>query len=186
MTMINIISKITNQFDVFRIDGREGEGKPKIPGKIINVFKNNMGFQYSSIEVYKDGKIYTGKGELTDLSGLKKQIQDGWIVLRLPDKCKLNMYPFGQYEISSSNNFIMEADFIKQVEDTIRILNKKPTSANICRDLYIEYVNNPSEELENKLKVAYFNVPEHKRQFILGDMDAKDGPIKKILGLNNR
>jgi hypothetical protein len=42
------------------------------------------------------------------------------------------------------------------------------------------YNDNPGQEQRERLRLAYEAVPEHLRMYC-GDMDSKDGPIRRIL-----
>ena len=72
-------------------------------------------------------------------------------------------------------------DFIGEVADHIEELNGRPTSSYRCIGAYKTYQKSQTSENLEKLRETYEAVPGHKRKFLLGDMDLKDGPIRRLI-----
>ena len=72
-----------------------------------------------------------------------------------------------------------EEDFLKDVLDDIEVLRGEKGVVKIAIEAWETFIKEPSAPNKEILRVAYENVPEDKRRFLLGDIDAKDYPIRK-------
>ena len=52
-----------------------------------------------------------------------------------------------------------EEEFLREIPDIIRELNGEPTTSDICRAAYKEYLQSPTEANRLRLKEAYEMVP---------------------------
>ncbi|MBI5414454.1 hypothetical protein HZA38_02975 [Candidatus Peregrinibacteria bacterium] len=174
---------------IYRVDVVDKFGnklpEKKIQGRQISVFVRdnivNNEYHFSQINVYADGKIDVHCGEFVNIEGLKALLKSGQVKTQLPENVQVKIYPFGTFSITNVKSFVREEEFLKEVIDMIEELNNRLTSGQKCIALFREYEKTKSEDLRKKLKEIYYQVPEYKRQFLLGDMDGKDEVIKKAI-----
>jgi hypothetical protein len=151
------------------------ENDKLIKGKSLPVFIHNLNYHLTEIHVYEDGKIDCW--ELVDFDGFIKKIQSGWIRTNLPKGEKVFAFPLGNFETKEFYTNRTENDLIKEVRSIIDRFQGKKTAEQSCVDAYKEYVANPTIENKGELKRTYELVAEHKRRFLLGNMDVDDLPI---------
>lgn len=150
-----------------------------ILGKAIRVFIDNGCYHVTDLKIFQDGKIDCWTG-LIDLEQFKEEVKRGWVRTTAP-KGKIISFTFLGEVLATDMDCVEEDELIKEVRDTIDELNDRPTTSEVCRDIYAEYQKNPTEENKTDLKDAYEKIPKHMRCFVLGDMDVKDHPIKDII-----
>jgi hypothetical protein len=164
--------------DVYRIVENE-----IIRGKSISAFIHNGGtFFPTQVEVYQDGKIKCW-GLLT-LEEFKQQVRNRWIITTLPEGAWVSIDLLTKFRATDVYNNVEEIDLIKEVEDIIEQLNDHPSLSQICLRAFLRFLEDPTDGNREQLQAAYTAVPEHLKMFILGDQDAKDGPIRAILANN--
>ena len=73
------------------------------------------------------------------------------------------------------------ARVVNEGRGEIEGLNGRPTSAMRCLTAWKAYKSAPSDAAKEALRIAYEAVPAHNRQYVLGDMDTKDHPIRYVL-----
>ena len=160
----------------------------KVPGTFLQAFiKNGDHFFVTNIKIYKDGMIDDwGLGmQLVNLEEFKEMVKRGWVRTRLPEGARVSMMVSSlNFTVSNVNAQVEEDEFIKEVEDEIRLLNGLPDSSQICIEAFVRYQQQSSKANKESLRRAYESVPKHKRKF-LGDMDSKDWDYKRILGINS-
>ena len=57
----------------------------------------------------------------------------------------------------------------------------KGSVGEMCRKALLEYLENPTEDNKVDLAIAYEDVPQAYRKFVLGDMDDRDTAITMLL-----
>ena len=158
---------------------REENGKV-IKGKALTAFIHNGGTYYlTDIIVFEDAMVECWG--LEALEGFKKAVARGWVVTTIPEGANVRVSLLADFTAKKVDCWVNEDDLIKEVEDEIKRLNGEKTSDAICREIYDRFMVDPTEELKEALKNAYEAIPEHKRRFVLGDMDVKDIPIRMII-----
>lgn len=141
-------------------------------------------YELANLNIYPDSILLLDGIEnpkTIDLNGLKKLSASKELTTELPIGAKLKIKNLGEFEVTKCNYHADLKNKIAEVSDIINKLNDKPTTSEICYKIYQAYKENPSEELKMKLKEAYENIPTHLRVYVLGDMDAKDWPIRAII-----
>lgn len=113
-------------------------------------------------------------------SELEPLIKNGTIVTKIPDNSTILIQNLGEIKISKT---LYNANFEKfsEIDDIVNELNGRPTTSDECGKAYKEYNKYPTKENKQKLKEAYERIPKHLRVYVLGDMDAKDWPIRNII-----
>lgn len=75
---------------------------------------------------------------------------------------------------------VYTSEKLKEVEDMLSRICKKPTLHEKCREAYFLYLEYPCDRNKEELRVSYEAIPEHERMY-LGDMDSKDYDYRRIL-----
>lgn len=71
-------------------------------------------------------------------------------------------------------------DRFLEMRDIVERLNARPTSIELCRALYEDYLRTPKVSGRKELKKAYERIPSHMRRYV-GDQDVKDIPVRMII-----
>ncbi|OGM97920.1 MAG: hypothetical protein A2817_01775 [Candidatus Yanofskybacteria bacterium RIFCSPHIGHO2_01_FULL_39_8b] len=158
---------------------RKTEDGEMILGQALSVFIHNGDYHLVDLKVFQDGKIDCW--DLIDFEEFKKKIASGWVQTSIPDGSQVSVFSLGRFKIKDSSMYIKETELIKEVKDIIDELNGKKTTSEICRGVFEEYNQSPTEENKQKLKTAYEDIPEHNRCYVLGDMNEKDYPIRYVI-----
>ena len=157
----------------------------KIDGEKTNIFwQNEFGdFYLVRLDIYDNNSIIVNRLKEPfeiNLNKLEEMISNGNILTEVPLNSKVQIYGLGHFQIIELLYCNDVSQKLLEIKDTLRVLNGEPSSLDICRKEYEEYLQNPSNELKEQLKTAYENIPEHERRFV-GDMDMKDIPIRMII-----
>ncbi len=148
-------------------------------GESIRIFIDNGCYHVTDLKIFQDGKIDCWNG-LIDFEQFTQEVKRGWIRTTAP-KGKIISFTFLGESLATDMDCVEENELIKEVQDVIDRLNNKPTTSDVCRDIYTKFQKDPTTENKAKLKNAYEKIPKHMRRFVLGDMNAKDYPIKEII-----
>jgi len=157
---------------------RLGKNKEIIKGIGLPAFIHNFDYQQVLIKIYEDGLIDCW--ELVDFDGFKKKVESGWVVTQLPDDSEVScthLY-FGLHKFET---YIEVTEFLKEVKDTIKLLQGEKTSQDYCIEAFEQYLTDPSSSNRINLEKKYKEVPEHLRMYLLSDQDAKDYPIRHCI-----
>jgi hypothetical protein len=155
------------------------ENEEIIIGFALPVFINNLNYHLTEIQIFKDGKIDCWG--LVDFDTFIHKVRSGWIQTSVPDGETIYAFPLGNFVINKFYQRRTGEELIKEVSDIIEELNDRPTTSIFCAQAFRNYQDNPTDENKKKLRTLYEEVPEHNRQFILGDMDVDDIPIRVVL-----
>lgn len=149
-------------------------------GKGLPAFYYNLSYHQVTVKVYADGLINAVGWELVDLDGFKQQVLRGKIVTQVPAGKHMTCHHLF-YGPSTLNYYVEIDEFVKEVEDTLRVLQGHATSSELCKAAFHAYLREPTTGHHVALRDAYERVPKHLRMYVLHDMDAKDHPIKHII-----
>jgi hypothetical protein len=154
-------------------------GEVFVPGIALPVIIDNVSYHLAEIVVYKDGMIDCWG--LIDLPSFEEKIRSGWVRTSIPDGSELSAFPLGGMKVERFFARRTETELLQEVKDIIEKLNDRPDSIARCHSAFTFYVQVPGPDSKEKLLRAYESVPRHNRQFILGDMDVDDIPIRVVL-----
>lgn len=157
--------------NIYRINNEE----KIVKGIGLPAFIHNGSYFQVTIGVYEDGMIDCW--ELVDLDEFKNKVLEGWVVTEVPDEESINCHHL-YYGISNLNYYVEINEFVKEVEDTLNELQGRETRQTKCIAAFIQYLAAPTSDNKQSLCSAYELTPRHLRQYLLGDMDRKDHPIK--------
>lgn len=159
---------------VYRIDNGN-----LILGQKRTIIIHNLYYFLADMYIYADRKIYCWG--LLSLSEFEKKVSSGWVLCGVPEGIEIEAHHIGNFKAVNPSNYIDPNEFIKEVRDIMNLLSGVPTTSQLCRDAYEVYKITPTHFNREKLKIAYEEIPEHMKIYILGDMDLKDYPIRQII-----
>jgi hypothetical protein len=112
---------------------------------------------------------------------LKTQVEIGNVLTEIPVNSAVEIYGLGNFKILSPDYPCTTIqDKLLEIRDLIEKQNNRPSSIDICRSIFDDYLRNSTVELREKLKIAYENIPEHQRAYV-GDMDTKDTAVRMVI-----
>ena len=153
---------------------RNGENGEIIRGQGLSAFIHNVNYYETIIGVFEDGKIDCWG--LVDFEEFKTKVAEGWVVTEVPKGARISCHHL--YWGNSTLEFYKEIDeFVKEVEDTINLLQGKQTVGETCVQALARFLTLPTKENKSSLRAAYNAIPKHLRIYILSDMDYKDSAI---------
>lgn len=150
-----------------------------IPGIALPVIIDNLRYHLAEVIVYKDGMIDCWG--LMDLPSFEAKLSSGWVKTSIPDGSELSAFPLGAMKVEKFFARRTQEEMMLEVRDIIEKLNNRPDSLAQCHAAFTSYVGGPNPESKKKLLHTYEAVPKQNRQFILGDMDVDDIPIRVLL-----
>jgi hypothetical protein len=131
--------------------------------------------------VFADGTARIGAaGPLTTADGVFKDIDSGKLTTTIPNGARLEVEGLGSFTSHDASWFVKAPERVKELRDLVAQLAGKPAVVQLCREARQHYESGPTEARRKHLRDMYEAVPEHLRVYC-GDMDSKDGPIKRIL-----
>jgi hypothetical protein len=153
---------------------RNGANGQIIRGKGLSAFIHNLNYYETIIGVFEDGTIDCWG--VIDFEEFKTKVAEGWVVTQVPKGAKISCHHL--YYGNSTLEFYIEIDeFVKEVEDTINLLQGKQTVGQTCVQAFAKFLTFPTPENKSSLREAYNAIPKHLRIYVLGDMDFKDSAI---------
>jgi hypothetical protein len=164
--------------------------RPKLVREIY-CFVHNGNYYLTTLKVFSDGMVDCW-GRMDKQEFLAK-IKSGWITIDVPDGTEVRIddqgFIFNQAKTLRKDGSLMFAhkwitndEFVKEVLDAIHRANGNKGASELCYEAYQRYDASPTRENLEALRRAYEEVPAHRRRYVLGDQDLKDGPIRSALG----
>jgi hypothetical protein len=135
----------------------------------MNVFENST-IQLSRLEVPVD----------LDFMTLQKLADEKTLVTDPPTGSEVHIYGLGSFILTKAFYLTDIKNKLLEINDLLRKAKGEPTTIQLCREAYEDYLANPTVAAREKLKITYEQVPEHERLYV-GDMDTKDIPIRMII-----
>lgn len=174
-TGTGIIYKPDNSKDIF---------PKKIEGNSTNVFyKSGDEYYLVKATVFADLRIGLSRIEKPlDLTfaELQELVDKKVVLTELPPQARVCIYGLGSFDIGECGYVIAIDQILLEIQDQLRELRGEPNSKHVCIEAYKAYLENPTSQNREYLKVSYEDVPKHERMY-LGDMDTKDVPIRMII-----
>jgi predicted NAD-dependent protein-ADP-ribosyltransferase YbiA (DUF1768 family) len=150
----------------------------RIEGTLRPVFIDNGGYHLTELMIYADGLIDCW--ELVDLEGFRKKVRSGWVATSIPEGAKGSAFPLASWRFAEPKAWVDADDLVGEVADEIERLNGRPTTKTRCLEALERYREQPTESRRRELSAAYLAIPSHERDYILGDMDARDWPLRVL------
>lgn len=153
----------------------------RVEGTWRHAFTRNGDTYYlTDLVVYADGAIDCGGG-LTDLNGLREKLACGCVATTLPEGAQASAHHVANWKFSEPQTWI-DADMLAgEVADEIDRLNNRPDSTGRCMLAVNAYLADMTEENRLTVRARYLEIPEHMRQYALGDMDHLDRPLRILI-----
>ncbi len=155
------------------------ENGTRIDGVFAMVFIHNLRYHLTHISIYQDGMVDCWG--LVDFEKFKEKVRSGWVVTQPPEGAEVSISFLASFRAVDAYYWVDPEELIKEVADEIEQLNGRPTTSVRCREAWDRYRRDPSEDNKEALREAYEAIPRHNRMYVLGDMDSKDWPIRRIL-----
>lgn len=131
--------------------------------------------------IYADGLSQLGYGtELLPLEAVARMFEGGRLALSVPEGSWVTLDGLGRFRAGEGHWYIEPGERVREAYDLLDQLNGGPGAIARCVEVHRAYESDPSAERRDALRQAYESVPEHLRMYC-GDMDSKDGPIRRIL-----
>jgi hypothetical protein len=151
----------------------------RIDGVFAMAFIHNCQYHLTHISIYRDGMVDCWG--LVTFEQFKQKVRSGWVVTQPPPNATVSVSFLASFTAADASYWIKAEEFIREVADEIEELNGRLTSRDRCSKAWHAYNEIPSDATKEVLRLAYEAVPEHNRRFVLGDMDRKDYPIRRVL-----
>jgi hypothetical protein len=152
--------------------------------------------------VYEDGRSRLGpRGALESLEDSIAKVRSGAVATTVAVGDEVAIPGLGTFVVRDGyRGFVDPVERIREIQDELEMLRGAPGTHERCRAAFADYERAEELAVENDagpevpaleaaravLRAAYEAVPEHLRLYILRDMDRKDGPIRRALGLGSR
>ena len=154
----------------------------EVPGAELPVFEAVAdGYRLRPWLVYADGLSQLGYAtELLPLESVAQMLTEGRLTLSVPDGAWVVLDGLGRFRAGTGHWYIEPGERVREASDLVGQLGGGPGAIRRCGEAHHAYEADPSDGRREALRAAYAAVPEHLRMFC-GDMDSKDGPIRRIL-----
>jgi hypothetical protein len=137
----------------------------------------------ADLRVFANGKVELGRvpePEVWTLEQLEQAAREGRLLTCPQRGERVAIDGLGSFAVGDPNWTVDLPEVLAEVLDLVESANGRPDSLARCRLAFDEYMEAPSVERREVLKVAYEAIPEHNRIFV-GDMDTKDIPVRMII-----
>lgn len=161
-----------------------GESSPT--GRARYAFVRENGYVFlTAIRIYAGGQIDIhpryGEERLIDLEAFEKLVSSNDISVTVPSGTLVEIDTLGRFRVVDVWSYVERpGDFIDEIADVIVELDGQPDLVAKCRQVFQEYLTEPTVRNRERLKQAYEAVPEHHRMYV-GDMDTKDIPVRMVI-----
>ncbi|GLW28375.1 NADAR family protein [Actinoplanes regularis] len=133
----------------------------------------------TTLRVYADG-VVIWRWTSSDFDGLRAAFDDGTLTLTPPEDARIVVSGTAAGP-ASLESWLTPEQVIADLADEVDRLNDRPDSSGRCRDALIAYAAEPSRSNLEIVRERYHAVPEHRRIYMLGDMDRNDVPVRILL-----
>jgi hypothetical protein len=157
---------------------REVDGE-RVEGVTLPVFiRNGKDYFLTDLEIYADGSIWCW--EWVDLAGLEAKLVTGWVATSFEPGARASVHHLGSWKFADPQSWVKPDWLLGEIADAIDTLNGRPDSTGRCLLALDQYLQTRSETNQAALGAAYEAIPVHLRRYALGDMDAKDRPLRVL------
>lgn len=140
--------------------------------------RNGPTYFLSDLLIFADGAIYCW--DWVDLDGLREKLASGWVATRLEAGAQASAHHLASWTFRKPQSWVSAEELLGEVADDIDELNGRPDSTGRCLQALDRFLETRTEADRGALRDAYLAVPEHVRHYALGDMDAKDRPLRVL------
>jgi predicted NAD-dependent protein-ADP-ribosyltransferase YbiA (DUF1768 family) len=151
----------------------------RVEGTWRPAFIRNRDYHLTDLLIYADGKVDCWG--LVDFEEFCEKVRQGWVATTFVPGARASGHLLASWRMTDPVSAVSAEELIAEVRDEIQRLRGEPTSEDRCLALLRQYLAAPGPARLAELRTAYLAVPEHRRIFLLGDMDARDMPLRKLL-----
>ena len=151
----------------------------RIEGTWRPAFIRNGDYYLADLLIYADGKVDCWG--LVDFEEFCAKVRGGWVATTFAPGARASAHMVASWRMGDPVSAVTAEQLIAEVRDEIERLRGEPASEDRCLAALRSYLAAPSPAGLGELRSAYLAVPEHLRVFLLGDMDARDVQLRKLL-----
>jgi predicted NAD-dependent protein-ADP-ribosyltransferase YbiA (DUF1768 family) len=152
----------------------------RIEGSWRHIFiKNGNTYFLTDLEVYADGMVDCWG--VIDFATFQQKVKSGWVATTFAQGARASVHHLVTWQFDQAMSWLAPQDLITEVGNEIERLAGRPALEDRLHAALDRYLDDPTDENLVTLREAYFAVPEHLRIYLLGDMDAKDIPLRKLI-----
>jgi hypothetical protein len=156
----------------------------RIDGASLNLFyRHEATYWLVQVNVFADGLVQLARletpVELT-VAELEQLVSQQVVLTEVPLGARVRVHGLGSFTIERASYVESIHSKVLEIKDMQRTLAGVPTTLDLCRQAYIDYVGKPTSSHKEALRKAYERVPEHLRGYV-GDMDTRDTAVRMIL-----
>ncbi|MBU2669359.1 NADAR family protein [Actinoplanes bogorensis] len=133
----------------------------------------------TTLGVFADG-VVVWRWQTTDFDGLRAALDDGTLTLAPPAGSPVTVSDTATGS-AWLESFRTPEQVLADLADEVDRLNDRPDSAGRCREALDAYAADPAPDGLALVRSRYHAVPEHRRIYMLGDMDHNDVPVRVLL-----
>lgn len=156
----------------------------RLDGASLDLFyRQETVYWLVQVTVFADGQVQLGRletpMELT-LAALQELVRHQVVLTEVPLGARVHVYGLGSFTVGQASYVAAVQDKLLELEDMHRKLAGEPTTLDLCRQAYEDYLAQPTVHHQNLLRTAYERVPAHLRGYV-GDMDTRDTAVRMII-----
>jgi predicted NAD-dependent protein-ADP-ribosyltransferase YbiA (DUF1768 family) len=140
--------------------------------------RNGPTYFLTDLLVFADGAINCW--DWVDLDGLRGKLASGWVATQLEPGARASAHHLASWRFDEPSMWVTADELLAEVADEIDQLNDRPDATGRCLQVLDRYLETRTEEDRTALREAYLAVAAHVRHYALGDMDAKDRPLRVV------
>jgi hypothetical protein len=129
--------------------------------------------------IYPSGRLECESKPIT-IQELDALIGNGYLRLSVREGERVYVPDIVSFLAGHVMPVVKEKEVLKEISDIIQELNGAPTTSDLCRAAYSDFLRHPTEANRIRLQEAYQRVPEHLACWLLS-FDEKDIPIRKAI-----
>lgn len=157
---------------------------PRIDGASVNLFyRHEATYWLVQVTVFADGLVQLGRletpVELT-MAQLEQLVSQQVVLTEVPLGTSVRVHGLGSFRLEQASYVVPIHNKVLELQDMQRTLAGVPTTLELCRQAYEDYLEKPTPSHKEALRKAYEQVPEHLRGYV-GDMDTRDTAVRMIL-----
>ncbi len=141
--------------------------------------RNGDRYYLTELLIYADGKVDCWG--LVDFGEFCAKVRDGWVATTFTPGAWASAHAVASWRMAEPVSAVTAEELIGEVRDEIEGLRGEPASQDRCLGALRRYLAEPGPGRLADLRSAYLAVPGHLRAFLLGDMDARDVPLRQLL-----
>ena len=150
----------------------------RVPGTWRHAFIRNGDYFLTDLFIYADGLVDCWG--LVTLEQFEQKLRSGWVATELPDGAQASAHDLAAWKFSEPRTWLTPELLLAEVRDTVDQLNGRPDSTDRCLAAVDAFLADRTEEKRAAVMETYLAIPETMRRYALGDMDAKDFPLRVL------